>query len=423
MTHRPWMLVALLSATATASYLCRVNISVTGVLLMNEFSISQIQMGRIFSAFLLGYALMQIPGGLLADRWGAPRVLAGSALWWVGGTVLLSAAGWGPFRGSAAAVLMALLVLRFVIGVGEAPTFPAAAQGVYRWIPTEKQGRANGIVIAAIGLGSALAPPVLTAIMVRWGWRVALLTSAFPALLVGGAWWRLREAPLPNLSLLFRETTDQPQGSLRSSSFILLTLSYTLQGYVGYIFVFWFYLYLVQVRHFDLLRSAALSSLPWILSIVSIPMGGMISDRLVAGPMGLRWGRRVIPLFGLTFAGVFLAVGARTGNAYLAAVSLAFATALVLSVEGPFWATMMEIAGRRSGAAGGVMNMGSNVGGLISPALPPILAKRMGWENALYVAAALSVLGALLWFGISPAAARMVRSKTSPLPAVPEGEP
>jgi MFS transporter, ACS family, glucarate transporter len=389
---------------------------------MNEFSISQIQMGRIFSAFLLGYALMQIPGGLLADRWGAPRVLAGSALWWGAGTILLSAAGWGPFRGSEAGVLTALLVLRFIIGVGEAPTFPAAAQGVSRWIPTENQGRANGIVIAAIGLGSALAPPLLTAIMVRRGWRLALLVSALPALLVAIAWWRIRKAELPSLSLPFRKLTDQPHGSLRSASFILLTLSYTLQGYVGYIFVFWFYLYLVQVRHFDLLRSAALSSLPWILSILSIPIGGMISDRLVAGTLGLRWGRRAIPLLGLTFAGVFLALGARTGNPYLAAVSLAFATALVLSVEGPFWATMMEIAGKRSGAAGGVMNMGSNLGGLISPALTPILAKRMGWENALYVAAALSVLGALLWFGISPAAVRGDRLKGSPLPAAPDGQ-
>ncbi|MBZ5554884.1 MAG: MFS transporter [Acidobacteriia bacterium] len=423
MTRRPWMLVSLLSATATASYLCRVNISVTGALLMNEFSLSQIQMGRIFSAFLLGYALMQIPGGLLADRWGAPRVLAGSALWWVAGTALLSAAGWGPFRGSGAEVITAMLVLRFIIGVGEAPTFPAAAQGVAHWIPMENQGRANGIVIAAIGLGSALAPPALTAIMLRWGWRLALLASALPALLVAVAWRRVREPEFSDLALPFRRSSHRPHGSLRSTSFILLTLSYTLQGYVGYIFVFWFYLYLVQVRHFDLLRSAALSSLPWILSILSIPIGGLISDRLVAGTLGLRWGRRAVPLFGLTFAGIFLALGARTVNAYLAAVSLAFATALVLSVEGPFWATMMEIAGRRSGTAGGVMNMGSNVGGLISPALTPILANRMGWENALYVAAALSVLGALLWFGISPAAARSVQSEASPLPAASEIQP
>ena len=192
-----------------------------------------------------------------------------------------------------------------------------------------------------------------------------------------------------------------PRGSLASRSFLLLTASYTLQGYVGYIFVFWFYLYLVEVRHFDLLKGALLSSLPWLLSIVSIPLGGTVSDLLVKriGPV---WGRRAVPMAGLIGGSVFLAAGARTSDGTIAAVCLALATALVLCVEGPFWATMMELEPGRSGTAGGVMNMGSNLGGLVSPALTPVLAASIGWENALHVAAVLSVVGGLLWLGISP---------------------
>lgn len=193
-----------------------------------------------------------------------------------------------------------------------------------------------------------------------------------------------------------RSTRTGP-GSLRSLSFVLLTLSYTLQGYVGYIFVFWFYLYLVDVRHFDLLRGAAWSSLPWLLSIVAIPLGGWISDRV-----GGVWGRRAVPIAGLCGGALFLAAGAHAANAVLAAVCLAVSTALVLCTEGPFWATMMETAGARSGAGGGIMNMGSNVGGLISPMLTPILAGWLGWENALHLAAALSGVGGLLWLGIRP---------------------
>jgi ACS family glucarate transporter-like MFS transporter len=192
-----------------------------------------------------------------------------------------------------------------------------------------------------------------------------------------------------------------PGGSLGSRPFVLLTASYTLQGYVGYIFVFWFYLYLVEVRHFDLLKGALLSSLPWLLSIVSIPLGGVVSDRLVKR-LGPRWGRRVVPMAGLIGGSAFLSVGARTDHAVVAAVCLALATALVLSVEGPFWATMTELEPARAGAAGGVMNMGSNLGGLVSPALTPILAASIGWENALHVAAVLAGLGGLLWLGISP---------------------
>jgi len=402
----PWRMISLLCATATASYLCRVNVSVAGALLMADFRLSQVQIGRVFSAFLLGYALFQIPAGWLADRWGARRILLLSGWWWVVSTMLMALVGRGLLQGSAVFVLGAFLVLRFALGVGEAPTFPGAAQGVSRWVAPAHHARANGLILAAIGLGSALAPPLLSATMVWWGWRAALLVSAVPAIVVAIAWHLTGEPEaLLKMTATIADTsaaTAPACSPLWSLRFVLLTASYTLQGYVGYIFVFWFYLYLVQVRHFDLLRSALLSSMPWILSIVSIPLGGWISDRLVAGGAGLVWGRRLIPLFGLSLAGVFLALGAHTNNAYLAAVYLALSTALVLCVEGPFWATMMEIAGPRSGTAGGIMNMGSNLGGLISPALTPVLASCMGWENALILAAAMSVLSAVMWLWISP---------------------
>ena len=184
----PWAWVALLCATATASYLCRVNVSVAGALLMDELHLSQAQMGRVFSAFLLGYALFMVPGGALADRWGTRRVLELASWWWVGATLLQVLVGRGPFAAGAASTLAVLLALRFVLGIGQAPTFPAAAGGVARWIVPESRGRANGFVIAAIALGSAIAPPLLSWVMVRWGWRAALAVSTLPALATAVAW-------------------------------------------------------------------------------------------------------------------------------------------------------------------------------------------------------------------------------------------
>jgi MFS transporter, ACS family, glucarate transporter len=398
----PWPWVGLLCATATASYLCRVNVSIAGAQLMEELGLTQAQMGRVFSAFLLGYALFMVPGGIVADRWGARKVLELASWWWVVATALQVAVGWASLGGSATSALASLMVLRFLLGVGEAPTFPAAGRAVSQWIPPASQGRANGLVIAAIAVGSAIAPPLLSSVMVRWGWRVALLVSALPAVVVAVA-WRLAATPVGLVSAAPSNAPENDRGSrsLRSRDFVLLTVSYALQGYVGYIFVFWFYLYLVQERHFDLLRGAFLSSLPWLLSIVSIPLGGLLSDRLSARH-GMAFGRRAVPLGGLVLAGLFLSLGAGATNGYLAAVYLALSTAFVLSVEGPFWATMMEIAGHRSGVGGGIMNMGSNVGGLISPALTPVLAEVIGWENALHTAAVLSVVAALLWLGIRP---------------------
>jgi ACS family glucarate transporter-like MFS transporter len=191
-----WGLVALLCATATAGYLCRVNVSVAGALLMGEFGLSQVQMGRVFSAFLLGYALFQVPGGMLADRWGARRVVAIVAWWWVLATLLQALVGWGPLGGSAAGVLWMLVALRFVLGVGAAPTYPASAQGIAKWIPPSARGRANGIVIGSVGLGSALAPPIVSAVMVGWGWRAAWSpSSAWGARVCSSRWGRARATP------------------------------------------------------------------------------------------------------------------------------------------------------------------------------------------------------------------------------------
>jgi MFS transporter, ACS family, glucarate transporter len=404
---KPWPIVAMLCATATAGYICRVNVSTAGPLLMKEFGLSQIEMGRIFSAFLLGYALFQIPSGAIADRIGSRRILSFVVWLWVIITVLQTIVGGGLFQTTAVPAIAAFMLFRFLLGISASPTYPGSAQGVSRWVMPQYQARANGIVIASIGLGSALAPPLVSNLMVRLGWRPALIASALPALIIAVIWLKVREPPHINYPSFNNDAAKVPdtsveKGKINSLSFYLLTLSYTLQGYVGYIFVSWFYLYLVQERHFGLLSGAWMSSLPWILSIVSIPLGGLISDRLTAGRSGPVRGRRIVPFTGMALSGILISIGAHTGSAVMAAISLAFATALILCVEGPFWAMMMKIAGNKSGTAGGIMNMGSNIGGLISPALTPVIASWIGWENALHVAAVLAVVGALLWLGIKP---------------------
>jgi MFS transporter, ACS family, glucarate transporter len=409
-----WPLVAMLCATATAGYICRVNVSTAGALLMEEFHLTQVQMGRVFSAFLLGYALFQVAGGAMADRWGARRVLAAAAWVWVVLTAGQALVGWGPWMGAASGALTSFVALRFLMGVAAAPTYPAAAQGVSRWIPPQFQGRATGVVIGSVGLGSAIAPPLVSSVMVAWGWRASLLVSALPALAIAIAWRFVGRDERHDVG--GTECTGDDRNRLPAAgrqlpadvplwtpSFVLLSLSYSLQGYVGYIFVSWFYLYLVQERHFGLLEGAWMSSLPWVLSIVSIPLGGFVADRLAAGRLGRTWGPRAVAMTGMAGSGVLISIGAHTGNAVTAAVTLALATALVLCVEGPFWSTVTRMEGGRSGTAGGIMNTGCNIGGLISPALTPVLAASIGWEAALHVAAGLAVIAALLWLGITSA--------------------
>jgi ACS family glucarate transporter-like MFS transporter len=236
--------------------------------------------------------------------------------------------------------------------------------------------------------------------MVNWGWQMALLVSALPALIIAFVWQRMK-VPDKMVTGRIEEKAPPSISKLENRSFYLLSISYGLQGYVGYIFVSWFYLYLVQVRHFSLLSGAWMSSLPWVLSIVSIPLGGYISDKLIGTRLGV-WGGRIVPMIGMGMSGILISIGAHTSSAIIAAITLAFATAFVLCVEGPFWAMMIRIAGGRSGTAGGIMNMGSNLGGLLSPMLTPWIAVYIGWEYALHIAAGLAILSALLWLGIKP---------------------
>ncbi|MBI3791914.1 MAG: MFS transporter [Gemmatimonadetes bacterium] len=398
-----WNWAGLLALSAIASYLVRVNITVAGEPIMREYGLSQVEMGRVFSAFTGGYALCMIPAGALADRFGVRRVLLWAASGWVATTLLLAAVGLTPV--AMLGVLPAFIALRVLLGVFEAPTFTAAALGVSRWAAPEVQGRANGLVLAAIGVASAAAPPLVTQLILFAGWRVAMLVTAIPALAVAALWLTLRE-PVPTARGVAQPTgLAAPRTSrLRSRSFIALTASYTLQGYVGYIFIYWFYLYLVQERKFAIAQSQWVSALPWVLTIVSIPLGGLVSDRLATGRLGLTWGRRMVPLVMLCTGGALLAYGAATTNMWIAAFALAVATASVMAVEGPFWATMLTLAGEDAGTAGGIMNLGSNLGGFVSPAVTPMLALWIGWERALELAGLLGIMAGLLWLWVTPGA-------------------
>jgi ACS family glucarate transporter-like MFS transporter len=239
---------------------------------------------------------------------------------------------------------------------------------------------------------------------------VAVLTAA-----AGAIWWafappgsRIVRKPEPLRAAPVMVETKQPVRGRRSESnsplmgrsFLVLCASYLLQGYVGYIFVFWSFLYLREVRHFSLATAAGSAALPMLANIFIIPLGGGLSDVAVRR-FGATWGRRLLPVVALTGAGGFLLVAAFTPSATIAVAGLAICTVLVLATEGPYWATVNQLAPSRGGIAGGIMNFGANLGGMISPALTPWLAERIGWAAALGLAAGLSVVAGLLWLGVS----------------------
>ncbi len=178
-----YLLVAWLFVLSAVAYLDRTNISIAGIQIGREFGIDHAHLGWVFSAFLIGYAAFQIPGGVFARRFGPRRVLAFSVLWW-GLFTALTALAPPDMRGA----LLILVLVRFSLGAGEAIMYPAASQFVERWFPIDERGKANGILFGGVGLGSALTPPLLTAIILRYGWRVSFWFCAVVGVLAGVAW-------------------------------------------------------------------------------------------------------------------------------------------------------------------------------------------------------------------------------------------
>ena len=400
-------LVLLLMVVTSAGYVCRVAVTVVAPGMMRDFGLTQVQMGMVFSAFLVGYTVFQVPSGELADRISARRIFLALCLGWTLLTALTAVVAWRGF--GLTTVIPQLWLIRAVFGVIAAPTYPTAGRAIAVTTPPRQQARANSLVLASVGVGSAITPLLLTPIASRCGWRTALLATALLSLAVGLLWRRFAPQQLPSPGNCSRQASAGPSLAaglsksfprpLRSPSFWFLFASYFLQGYLGYIFVFWFYLYLVQVRHFELLKAASFTALPWVATIFAIPLGGVLSDAAVVR-WGATWGRRSLPLAALCAAAIFLVVGARTPSPLVAVAALTGCTVLVMCTEGPFWATMTQLSGQRSGIAGGTMNFGSNLGGMVSPALTPWLAERLGWATALSLTAGLAVVAGLLWLGV-----------------------
>ena len=412
-----WYLVFWLFVLSAVSFLDRVNISVAGSSIAAEYHLSHIQLGWVFSAFLLGYALFQTPGGWLADRLGPRLVLAAGVIWWGIFTALTAAVS--P---TIAGAILFFVLVRFLLGAGEAIIFPASNQFVSRWIPTQERGLANGWIFAGVGAGAGSAPAFVTYIMVHYGWRWSFWLSALIGLLVGAIWYlAARDTPEGHPSVSQSElahiqsgrtapspadpTTASSHASwsaiLRSVDVWAVTLSYFCFGYVAWIYFSWFYIYLAKVRDLDLKASAFYSTFPPLAMVACSLLGGVINDRITK-THGKRAGRCGIAAFALFLAAVLLILGSHAASVRLAGMVLsAGAGALYLS-QSSYWSVTADVAGSRAGSASGFMNMGAQLGGAVTASLTPVIAGKLGWNASFLAAALLSALGAVAWFFVNP---------------------
>ena len=409
-----WLILALLFGTSVVTYIDRVNISVTARQMMPAFGLTEQEMGWVFSAFVVGYALFQIPGGWLADRLGARVVLTGALIWWSVCTALTAFVAASPLA-EMIGIVGALLCVRFALGLGEAVALPSFNRAVANWMPPHSRGLGIGIAIGGIGLGSALTPPIAAWVMVNWGWQTVFYLSAALGLVMGLLWWMLaRDRPdqhpwaYDSAALTHGESDRGPKRFwmplLKNPNIWWLVCSYSCLGYVAYVYLSWFYLYLVNVRGFDALRGGLYASAPFWAILIGCPLGGWATDRWAA-TQGVTRGRLLAGMSGMAGAGCAIAAGAFADSSLVAIASLSVGAGCLYFAVGAYWASTSDLSKAHAGALSGLMNTGANLGGALSPSLTPWMAAQWGWPIALAVAGAVALVGAVLWLKIDPAKA------------------
>lgn len=407
-----WLIVSLLFGISVVTYIDRVNISVTARHMMPALGLTEQHMGFVFSAFVVGYALFQIPGGWLGDRWGARLVLTVALLWWSGFTAFTAMAPASSLA-AAAGILGALIMVRFLLGMGEAVALPTFNRAVTDWLPPHERGLGIGIAIGGIGVGAALTPPLTAWIMVNYGWQTAFYGSALLGLVLAAIWWvvaRDRPAQHPWVQPSATAGPDPGRSSMpaipwrslrRTPTVWWLVLSYSCLGYVAYVYLSWFYLYLVTVRGFDVLQGGLFAAAPFLAMLISCPLGGWATDRL-ALRHGVTAGRKLVGMAGMLAAAGSIGLGAAVESPYLAIAGLSIGAGWLYFTVGAYWSSTSDLSKTHAGSLSGLMNMGANIGGALSPTVTPWIAAQWGWGASLGTAALLAFIGGLLWLWIDP---------------------
>jgi len=331
-----------------------------------EFGLTHFQASLIISAFFVGYALSHLPGGILADRIGPRKVATFSLLWWSAFTALTGAV----------TSLGQLLVVRLLFGLGEGAAPGAMFKTIATWFPKKERATATAIMFTANSVGTALSPIIVVAIMAAMGWRAAFYLLFIPGIVVSVLFWLIiRNLPSEVSVILPDELCEIEEGGLEDETgrghelkdlyqpdmlkYFFAFLVYDI-AYWG--FQSWLPTYLVQARGFSMLEMGAAASLPFVLGAFGRIAGGWLSDNL------FRNKRKILVTISQALSGLFLLLTFLSSTTAAMLVCQAICGFFLSAFQSTFWGLpMSSISKGRIGSATAFINMGGQIGGLISP--------------------------------------------------------
>lgn len=394
------------------TYLDRVAISVAAPLMMKDFNISKLEWGLVLSVFSWTYASFQIPVGMLSDKIGARKVLAGIVAFWSIMTAA-TAMAWN---------FVSLVVIRLLFGIGEAGAFPTATRAFSHWIPATERGFAQGVTHGASRLGGAITPVIVAVIMSQWGWQSVFYIFAVLGVIWAIVWYywyrdkpsefqtrwgNINQAELDLINQgksINKSTPKLPfKTLLKSKNMWFLSLSYPTYCYTIWIFMTWMPAYLVEARGFSLIKMGIFASLPLLAGTLGDTLGGWLSDKLWRKTGRGKFSRRVVAMTGMLVAAAFMIPAALTESAYLAVFLLGCSLFGLEMAVGVYWAVSLDVGHEYAGTVSGMMNTVGNIGSALSPLVFGAILQFTGsWVYPFLVASCILVVGALLWLKVDP---------------------
>jgi MFS family permease len=407
-SHVRYEVLGMTFLMAFLMYMERGAIGAAAPSIMREFHVDKITMGWAISAFGWSYAVCQIPGGWMADRFGPRAVLAVAMAWWS----LFTAAMALSFNA------ISLAATRLLFGAGEAAAFPAGSRALVPWLPLKRRAFGQGFQHSGARLGAAVAPAMVLYLIAESGWRNVFYVFGGVGIAWAIAWYALyRNTPAEHprvdaveLALLPAAQISAGSGLkravpwrriLRDRNLRKLSTVYFCYGFVIWLYLAWFPTYLKEARHFAGLK-AGLASLPLFVATATNIAGGLLSDRFASRWGDLRRGRIIVSRSGFLIAAAALLPGVLASHEMVALCCLTVALAGLELTVAVSWAVCIDIGGAFSGSVSAVMNTWGNLGGAISAVGVGYLATRFGWSSPFLLASVLCLLSAWLVSRIDP---------------------
>jgi sugar phosphate permease len=400
-----WIALTFLTLAGIVNYLDRSTLSIANHSVSGELGLSASQMGLLLSAFSFSYAFAQLPMGALLDRFGARLMLGvGMLVWSV-----------AQLFGGFVQTLQQFLFARIFLGIGEAPQFPAGAKVVSEWYSLRERGRPTGIFITSSTIGPALAPPILTGLLLAFGWRWMFIVMGVMGIAVAIGWYLVyrnrREvvlAPEEVTHLTEEEPHARAERRMTGAEWRGLFASRTtwgmIFGFMGVIYMVWLYLtwlpaYLEHERHLSIAKTGWIVSIPYLFGTLGMLSSGFVADGLMARGIAPIRSRKWPICTGLIFAAVFTVPAAYTPNTTLAIVYLSLAMYFINMASGGAWALVSVAAPRHLVASlGSIQNFGGYFGGSFAPFITGVVVDQThSFVDAFLISAGVSFAAALVY--------------------------